>query len=102
MAHNSNNFDSRSHSSLLSASLQNLQLNLKHGVNDEPVINEFLPNLKENIDSYKPAAEQSTKPLSRPNSGGTESPIPDPNGLGWPGASVFVCGYREPSFISPS
>ena len=102
MAH----FDSRSHSTLLSASLQNLQLsrdlqNIPHqedGANDGGVINEFLPNLKENTDSHKLAAESSKAPfrsasgVSSPytaiSSTGIESPLPDPNGLGWPGECV--------------
>ena len=104
MAHN--NFDSRSHSTLLSASLQNLQLsgdlqNQEDGANEGNVINEFLPNLKENIDSQKRAADSSNPPfrsgsgVSSPytaiSSTGIESPIPDPNGLGWPGTCVCDC-----------
>ena len=103
MAHH--HFDSRSHSTVLSASLENLQLSREtvppdqeEGAND--VMNEFLPNLIENIDSHKTAAESSKAPPFHSGSGvsspytsisatGIESPIPDPNGLGWPG--VCVC-----------
>ncbi|KAF9647036.1 GTP cyclohydrolase I [Thelephora ganbajun] len=102
MAHH--RFDSKSHSTLLSASLQNLQLssglqNIPHredGANDEDVISD--PNLKENIDSHKP---ESSKALLRTSSDvsspyttisvtGIESPIPDPNGLGWPAKSTLL------------
>ena len=116
MAHN--HFDSRSHSTLLSASLQNLQLsrdlqNIPHqddGANDPDVINEFPPNLKENIGKL---AAESSKPPFRSGSGvsspytaisstGIESPLPDPSGLGWPGEylSVCVCDYRKNSFFA--
>jgi len=94
MAHNS--FDSRSHSTLLSASLKNLdqQDGAKDGNGN--LMNEFPPNLKENIlDSHKRAAESSNPPFRSPpytatSSTGTQSPIPDPNGLGWPGEYVCV------------
>lgn len=69
-------------STLLSANLQSLQLsrdNQQNGANQTDVINDS--NLKENNHSHKAAAESSTPPAT-----GIESPIPDPNGLGWPGA----------------
>ena len=98
MAHHA--FDSRSHSTLLSASLENLQLSghpqkivphQEHGANDnEDVINEFHPqNLIENIiDSHKAVGKptKANSARSSPPATGVESPIPDPNGLGWPGA----------------
>ena len=112
-------FDSRPHSALLDASLENLQLqgdlqNIPHnsdGANDDGVINEFRPNLTENIDSHKAAAESSKAPVRsnpdvRPPSpdtaistARTESPIPDPNGLGWPGARVRSSESKFSHFI---
>jgi len=107
MAHH--HFDPRSHSTLLSASLENLQLsgdlqnvpNQGDGANDKDVINEFHPNLKENIDSHNAAAESSKVPprsssdVSSPyttiSATGIESPAPDPNGLGWPGECLCLC-----------
>ena len=111
-----NKFDSRSHSTLLSASLQNLQLStdLKNipprdpgATDDDDAINEFHPNLtKENIDSLKATGSSTNAPLlsssglSTPytaiSATGIDSPIPDPNGLGWPGAS------RKNRFFFPS
>jgi len=99
------NLDPRSLSTLLSASLQNLQLsrdpkNIPHqedGANGEDVINEYLPNLNDTTD-FRKAAAQSSKPPFRSTSGvssppsttGAESPIPDPNGLGWPAKSTLA------------
>lgn len=115
MAHH--HFDSRSHSTLLSASLQNLQLSTDSnnipdqdvGATDYDTINETRPNITEEIiDS--PKATGSSKPLIPPSSGlstpytaisatGIESPIPDPNGLGWPGECWRLCENRENSFV---
>ena len=99
-------FDSRSHSTLLSASLQNLQLSgediprQEGGTNETGVITEFLPNLNENPVSHKIAGDSAKAPLrfssgvSSPyttiSSTGADSPIPDPNGLGWPGVCSFA------------
>lgn len=121
MAHH--NFDPVSHSTLLSASLQNLQLSRdtqnipdqQDGANEQDVMNEFLPNLNENNNSDQPAAESSKAPV-RSNSDisspyttisatGIESPLPDPNGLGWPGECVrknsFVVIHRFSSKVHP-
>jgi hypothetical protein len=82
---------------LLSASLQNLQLAREH----DRVPDEFHPGLKENI-----RAESSKAPFrsaSAASSSGIESPLPDPNGLGWPGPcmcfseSAAVLIFRFPA-----
>jgi len=99
------NFDSRSHSTLLSASLQNLQLSgediprQQDGANESDVTTEFLPNLNENPGSRKLAGESAKPPLRFSSGGsspytnisstGAESPMPDPNGLGWPAKSTL-------------
>ncbi|KAF9782627.1 hypothetical protein BJ322DRAFT_1071976 [Thelephora terrestris] len=107
MAHH--NFDSRSHSTLLSASLQNLQISTdpqnippqELGATDDDAINEFLPNRtsKENNDFRKPtesseppfrAASVISSPYTAISATGVESPIPDPNGLGWPAKSTLL------------
>lgn len=101
-------FDSKSHSTLLSASLQDLQVSGElqdtqaAGANETDVITEFLPNLKETSVSHNMAGDSAKPPLrfgsgaSSPyttiSSTGAESPLPDPNGLGWPG----VCYLRLP------
>lgn len=105
MAHR--DFDSKSHSTLLSASLQNLELSRdpengspqQFGATNDDAINEFPSNLlsKENIDFHGAATGSSkapvlstsevTSPYTAISVNGLESPIPDPNGLGWPGPS---------------
>jgi len=96
MAHHP--FDPRSHSTLLSASLENLQLSgypqkivphQEHGANDKDVINEFHPqNLIENNIKAVGKSTKANSGDSSPPATGVESPIPDPNGLGWPGACL--------------
>ena len=118
MAHH--RFDPTSHSTLLSASLQNLQLSTdlensrdqQLGATDDDAINEFRPNLtKENIDSLKAAGSSdapllSSSGLSTPytaiSATGLDSPLPDPNGLGWPGPSSSLCEHRKNIFFSHS
>jgi len=98
-------FDSKSHSTLLSAGLQNLQLSRDRqdiqegGANETDAITDFLPDLEENPVSHKMAGDSTKAPLrfssgvSSPyttiSSTGAESPIPDPNGLGWPAKSTL-------------
>lgn len=103
-------FDSKSHSTLLSASLQNLELSRvptsgppqEFGAANDDAINEFPSNLlsKENIDFHKAATGSSkapahstsevTSPYTAISVNGLESPIPDPNGLGWPAKSTLL------------
>ena len=105
MAH----FDSRSHSTLLSASLENLQLSgyppkivpdQEDGADDKNVMNEFHPtNLIENIiDPLGQSTKANFRQSSSPPATGVESPIPDPNGLGWPGAASP--GHSQTTYLS--
>ena len=89
---------------LLSASLQSLQVSdpprQAHGANETDVITEFRPNLKESTVSHNMAGDSAgprfssgvSSPYTTISSTGADSPLPDPNGLGWPG----VCVLRLP------
>ena len=115
-------FDQRSHSALLSSSLQNLKLsrdpeivpNQTIGATYDDTVNDLHPNLNDEIvNSHKADGDLSNLPVpsgsgvSSPRTAisatGTGSPAVDLNGLGWPGAPcVFLRTLSEKPFFSHS